>query len=176
MDKRVCVGVVVGAQGVRGAVRIKAFTAEPRAIGEYGPVEDEAARRRFRVSVTGQAKGLVTANLEGVAGRDAAEALKGTRLYVDRASLPTPQEDEFYHADLIGLRAERADGSLLGHVRRVDDFGAGDVVEIAAAEGGELLLPFTKAVVPVVDLEGGRLVVDPPIEVEARPEDGGEDG
>jgi 16S rRNA processing protein RimM len=125
--------------------------------------------------VTGRAKGAVLARIEGVTDRDQAEALKGTRLYVDRAALPALYEAEtYYHADLIGLAAEDREGRSLGRVVAVENFGAGDLLEIAEGPGGQggksLLVPFTRAAVPVVDLEGGRLVVDPPEEVEARAE------
>lgn len=166
---RVCVGVVVGAHGVRGALRIKPFTEQPDGITAYGPVEDEAGARRLRLKVLGTAKGIVTATAQGVADRDAAEALTGTRLYVPRDRLPPPEPDEFYHSDLVGLAALREDGTPFGTVRAVFDFGAGDVIELALADGRVEMLPFTKAVVPVVDLAAGRLVVSPPEVTEARP-------
>lgn len=158
----VCVGVIVGAHGVRGAVRIKSFTAEAGDVTAYGPLSDEAGTRRFVLTTIGRARGAVLAKVEGVGDRNAAEALRGVRLYADRAAFPEPGEDEFYHADLIGLAAERGDGSPLGTVRAIANHGAGDMIEIALAAGGTAVLPFTKAVVPVVDLAGGRLVVDPP--------------
>lgn len=160
--ERVCVGIITGPQGVRGAVRVKSFTAAPEAVAAYGPVEDEAGTRRFELRVVGKAKGVVVATLPGVADRDAAAALKGLRLYVARDALPPPEEDEFYHADLLGLAAELADGTVLGRVRAVHDFGAGDSLEIAPEAGTPLLVPFTRAAVPVIDLAGGRIVVEPP--------------
>jgi len=156
---------VVGAHGVRGLVRIKSFTEAPGDIAAYGPLSDEAGARSFAVRVTGEAKGAILAAIAGVADRDAAEALKGTRLYVDRAALPVPVDaEEFYHADLIGLMAEDRAGRALGRVVAVHNFGAGDLLEIAPEGGQSLLLPFTKAAVPEVDLAGGRLVVEPPAE------------
>lgn len=162
--KRVCLGVIAGAHGVRGLVRIKSFTEAPEDIAAYGPLGDEAGRRRFEIAVKGESKGAVLAAIAGVDNRDAAEALKGTRLYVDRAALPPPEEEEYYHADLIGLVAETRGGERLGRVVAVHNFGAGDILAIEHPDGAELLLPFTKAVVPEVDLAGGRLVVEPPIE------------
>lgn len=165
---RVCVGVVVGAHGIRGGLRVKPFTEDPAAIAAYGPVEDETGERRFRLKVQGHAKGVVTVTAQGVADRNAAEALKGTRLYVARHRLPAPEEDEFYYSDLIGLAAEAEDGTPLGTVKGVFDFGAGDVFELALPDGRSEMLPFTQAVVPVVDVKAGRLVVVPPAVIEAR--------
>ena len=160
---RICLGAIAGAHGVRGLVRIKSFTAAPRDIAAYGPLEDEAGTRRFEIAVKGETKGLVLAALAGVGDRDAAEALKGTRLYVERAALPPPEdEEEYYHADLIGLRAETPDGTGLGRVVAVHNFGAGDLLELERPDGTELLLPFTKAAVPAVDLAAGRLVAEVP--------------
>ncbi|MCP5366184.1 MAG: ribosome maturation factor RimM [Hyphomicrobiales bacterium] len=163
----VCLGVVTGARGLRGEVRIKSFTAAPADIGAYGPLRDAAGGRAFRVKVVGEAKGVVVARIDGIGDRDAAEALKGTRLYLARQALPAPEEDEFYHVDLVGLRADLAGGGTLGTVRAVDDFGAGAVLEVAGGGPGSVIrgtvmVPFTRAVVPVVDIAGGRVVVDPP--------------
>lgn len=171
---RVCLGVVVGVHGIQGAVKVKSFTESPAAVAAYGPVEDEAGRRRFRLKVIGFAKGMVTATLEGIRDRNAAEALKGTRLYVPRERLPQPDEDEVYLSDLIGLRVDLDDGSAWGTVKAVYDFGAGDVLEVARPDGRLEMLPFTKACVPVVDVAGGRLVVAPPDEIEVpEPQAGG---
>ena len=172
---RVCLGVIAGAHGVRGLVRIKSFTEVPLDITAYGPLGDEAGTRHFEVTAKSEAKGMVLAAVAGVTDRDAAEALKGTRLYVERAALPAPEdEEEFYHADLIGLVAEDRAGQRIGRVIAVQNFGAGDLLEIECPDGTELLLPFTKAVVPEIDLVGGRLLVAPPDEVSA--EDSGEGG
>jgi len=158
MGSRVCVGIVVGAHGIKGAVRVKSFTDQATDIGRYGPVEDEAAGRRWVLSVLGEAKGLVNVRLEGVADRNAAEALKGTRLLVPRDKLPQTGEDEFLHADLLGMAAEAPDGAPLGTVKAVLDFGAGEVVELT----GGLMVPFTRAAVPLVDVAARRMVVVPP--------------
>jgi 16S rRNA processing protein RimM len=167
-EERVCLGKVVGAHGVKGLVRVRAFTERPEAVAEYGALQDEQGRRLILEAV-GRAKGAVLARIEGVDDRDQAEALKGARLYVARAALPAIEEAEtFYHADLIGLAAQTADGRVLGRVRAVHDFGAGDLLEIAAEPPGgggareSLLVPFTREAVPKVDLAGGRVVVVPP--------------
>ncbi len=174
MTTRVCVGAIVGAHGIRGEVRIKSFTDQPADLGRYGPVEDEAASRTFRVKVQGLAKGLVIARLDGVESRDAAEALRGRRLYVARSRLPAVDEDEFLTVDLVGLAVEAPDGTQLGAVKAVYDFGAGELIEIAGA-AGTFMVPFTKAAVPVVHIAGGKMVVVPPSyaeedEAEARAE------
>ncbi|CCG41077.1 ribosome maturation factor RimM [Magnetospirillum molischianum] len=163
MSSRVCVGIVVGAQGVRGAVRVKSFTEDPVDIGRYSPVEDEGGSRKLRMVVVGEAKGVVIATLDGISDRNAAEALRGTRLYVDRDRLPGTDEDEFLYSDLIGMVAEAPDGTRLGTIASVGDFGAGDVLEITLADGGAMMVPFSRADVPVVDVAGRRLVVVPPV-------------
>ena len=161
---RVCVAAVAGAHGVRGLVRLKTFTEVPEDCAAYGPLSSQDGSRIFKVELQGRHKALLLARIEGVSDRDQAEALRGTRLYVERAALPEPeQEGEFYHADLIGLAAEFRDGSALGRVRAVYDFGAGDTLELTGTPDGKpLMVPFTLAVVPEVDIAGGRLVVDPP--------------
>lgn len=163
---RLTLGVIRGAHGVRGQVRILSFTAAPEAIAGYGPLTDRTGARSFRLTVVGRTgKGELIARLDGIADRDAAEALKGLELLVARTALP-PLKDErtFYHADLIGLRAWTTDGRDLGRVRAVFDFGAGDVLEIGGGPDlkSAAMVPFTDAVVPEVDVKGGRLIVDPP--------------
>ncbi len=155
-----CLGVITGAHGVHGRVRIKSFTADPAAIGDYGPLADESGTGVFEIRVTGETRGQVIAEIAGVRGRDAAETLKGTRLFVVRAVLPPPGEDEFYHADLIGLAAEIAGTGGSGRVVAIEDFGAGPVLEIEH-DGRRTLVPFTRDAVPTVDLSGGRIVIAP---------------
>ena len=161
-DKRVCVGAVAGAHGVRGAVKIKSFTATPEDIARYGALEDESGERQFTLRLTGAGKGVLIGHLSGITDRNQAEAARGLRLYLQRAALPPTEEDEYYHADLIGLEAVLTDGTTVGPVRAVHDFGAGDTLEIARHEAPPLMLPFTRAAVPTVDLTAGRLVIDPP--------------
>lgn len=168
--KRLCVGVVTGPHGIRGGLRIKSFTAQPADVGAYGPVSDEAGARRFELRVTGQQKGVVLARIEGVTTRDAAEALKGLRLYVERDRLPPAEPEEFYHADLIGLEAVLEDGSPFGTVVTVWDFGAGDSLEVARPSGEMVMVPFTRASVPTVDLTAGRVVIAPPAGLFEKPE------
>ena len=169
MSTKVCVGQFAGAHGVRGLVKVKSFTEDPEAVASYGPLTDERGARSFRLSLQGAMKDLFLARVDGIATREQAQDLAGVRLYVDRSALPeTEDEDEFYHADLIGLRAELADGAVYGVVKALYDFGAGDVLEIRTESGSLEMLPFTKACVPVVDVKGGRVVVDLPAVIEAR--------
>lgn len=160
---RVLVGIVLGAQGVRGRVRVKTFTEQPQAIAAYGALSDETGARRFVLRHIGDSRGAALAEIDGVADRDAAEALKGLRLYADRSALPPPEPGEFYHADLIGLAARSPKGASLGRIVAVHNFGAGDILELKPADGGaSLLLPFSDAVAPIVDVAGGTIVVDLP--------------
>ena len=163
----VCVGVIGKPKGVRGAVRITTYTARPGDVVAYGPVHDGPRGRVLALDLRETIKGGVVAAITGVDDRDAAAALRGTKLYVPRSALPEPDGGEYYHADLIGLRAELADGGAFGTVHAVHNFGAGDIVEVTRADGIRVMLPFNLAVVPKVDLAGGRLVVAP---AEAGPE------
>ena len=160
--QQVCVGIVTGPQGVHGAVRVKSFTEVPEDIARYGPLGDEAGHQSFELQVCGAAKGVVIARLSGVEDRDQAEALRGLRLYLPRSALPQTEAEEYYHADLIGLEAVLGDGTPVGRVRAIHDFGAGDTLELARPGGPPVMVPFTRAVVPVIALAEGRLVLDPP--------------
>lgn len=162
MDRqKVCVGAVAGAFGVRGEVRLKSFCARPEAIAGYGPLATEDGRE-FAVTLGSPIAGGIAARLSGIATRDQAEALRGQRLYADRARLPALADDEFYHADLLGLEVRDLGGALLGRVAAVLNHGAGDLLEVRRPGGASILLPFTREVVPIVDLAAGRLVADPP--------------
>ena len=158
----VCVAAVATAHGVRGALRLRCFTERPEDAIAFGPVFDRRGRELFRLTLVGRAKGGLIVNAPGITDRDQALALKGLELYVPRAALPDPGDEEFYIADLEGLAVERTDGSPLGEVRRVDNYGAGDVIEVRTGDGRLLDLPFDRATVPVVDLVGRRLVVELP--------------
>jgi 16S rRNA processing protein RimM len=153
------VGVILGAQGLKGEVKVKTFTTAPDGIGRYGPLFTEDGRS-FAVKTVRPIKGDSAAlQLKGINDRGSAESLKGVRLYIPRAALPEPKQNEFYHADLLGLRVEDESWKKLGVVCGVHNFGAGDVLEVAIGETDTSFIPFTKAEVPAVDLAGGRLVV-----------------
>ncbi len=168
---RVCVGALAGAFGVMGEVRLKSFCAEPEAVAAYGRLFTEDGARSFDVRLTQPIRGGFAAKLSGVTTREEAEALTGTRLYAERERLPALADDEFYHADLIGLAVQDTGGAVLGEVLAVHDHGAGDILEIRRPGGGAtVLLPFTKATVPTVDLAAGRIVADPPLGLFPEPE------
>ncbi len=165
---RVLLGRFGAPHGVRGEIRLQSFTSDPLAIATYDGLTDKSGARHFRLrSVRPQGKDMLVAKVEGVDDRAGAEALNGVELYLPRELLPAPDEDEFYVADLIGLRAETREGAEIGVIVAVRNFGAGDILEIApVADGETLMFPFTKAVVPAVDLSAGRVVLAPPADVE----------
>lgn len=162
-DTMICVGAIAGAFGVRGEVRLKSFTADPLDIADYAPLTSENGEMSFDVQVVGPIKNGLSVRLSGIDTREQAEALRGVRLCVPRTRLPALPDDEFYHADLIGLEVRDTGGTLLGTVKSVPNHGAGDLLEIAPPGTSEtVLLPFTRAAVPTVDLAAGRIVADPP--------------
>jgi 16S rRNA processing protein RimM len=160
---RVLLGEIGRPQGLQGKVRIRSFTAEPAAIANYGPLEDETGMLVFEIESLRVTAKALTARLKGVESRDQAEALTGTRLFVPRSRLPEREEGEWYHSDLIGLAALAPDGATIGTVIAVHNFGAGDLLEIGPPGGGAtVLMPFTRETVPEVDVEGGWLRIAPP--------------
>ena len=154
--------------GVRGELRLQSFTGDPLAIADYGPLTDKSGKKTFTLlNLRPQGKDMLVVRLKDVDDRDGAQALNGVELYLARDKLPAPDPDEFYLADLEGLRAETTTGAVIGRVVALRNFGAGDILEIAPATGGDTLMyPFTKAVAPIIDLAGGRIVVEPPTETE----------
>ena len=162
-DDRICVGAIAGAFGVKGEVRVKSFCADPEAIGEYGPLWSENGARQFVLVLDRPIKNGFAARIDGVRTKEDADALKGVRLFADRDALPTLPDDEYYHADLIGLTVLDTGGRALGRVSAVHNHGASDVLEV---QGPGLktgaLLPFTLEAVPTVDLAAGRIIADPP--------------
>jgi 16S rRNA processing protein RimM len=156
---RICLGVIVGAKGLRGEVRIKSFTEDPHDVGAYGPVTTDDGRT-FKVTVVGAAQGVVIAKLAGVADRNGAEALKGVQLYVERSALPAPDEGAFYHADLIGAVVRLTSGDVLGKVSALHNFGGGDMMEVGEGRGS-VLIPLAPDVIAELDVKGGQVVVHP---------------
>lgn len=162
-EDRICVGAITGAFGVAGEVRLKSFCADPAAIADYGPLFTRDGVRSFTVKLTRPVAGGLGARVAGVKTKEEADALRGTELYVDRARLPKLPDDEFYHSDLIGLEALDTGGVVLGRVQAVHNHGAGDILEInGVGRKSALMLPFTLAAVPTVDLGAGRIIVDLP--------------
>ena len=166
MAAPVCVARIGAAHGVRGAVRLWTFTEDPLAVKDYGPLMTKDGTRQFEVTHAREAKDHLVVTLKGVASRDDAERLNGLELYVPRDRLPETDDNEYYHTDLIGLAAVTTTEQPLGKVIAIHNFGAGDIIEIAPPQGATMLLPFTNAVVPTVDLAGGRVVIDLPQEID----------
>ena len=167
-DRLVKLGVFGAAQGLRGELRVKSFTDDPKAIASYGALTDGVGGRVFALKcVRALKEDMIVVRVDGVDDRDAAEALTGIELFARRAQLPPPGEGEYYHHDLIGLKASTPKGEILGEVVAVLNYGAGDILEIAPEDGGETLLaPFNAGVVRQVDFDAGRIIVAPPAEAE----------
>jgi 16S rRNA processing protein RimM len=166
MPAQICIARIGAAHGVRGAVKLWTFTEDPLAVKTYGPLLTKDGARSFEVATARAAKGHLVATLKGIATREEAERLNGLELYIAREQLPATDEDEYYHADLVGLAAVTPANEPLGRVIAIHNFGAGDIIEIAPAHGATMLLPFTNTVVPSVDLKGGRVVIELPAEIE----------
>ena len=166
MAASICIARIGAAHGVRGAVKLWTFTEDPLAVLRYGTLATQDGTRQFVVTHAREAKGHLVATLKGIATREDAERVNGIELYIARDKLPATGEGEYYHADLIGLAAVNAAGEPLGRVTAIHNFGAGDIVEIAPPHGAPMLLPFTNAVVPTVDLATGRVVIELPAEID----------
>ena len=164
-QNRICVGVVVGSHGLKGYVKIKSFMVLPEDIAAYGPLTDKNSKRSFNLDlISNNKKGLV-AKLSGVTDRNASEAMRGVELYLSRDLLPKLEDDEFYYADLVGLKVENTNGDTIGIVSMVDNYGAGEIIEVDLQDGGTEMYKISPEVVPEIDMENGRIVVDPPIDV-----------
>jgi 16S rRNA processing protein RimM len=170
MPAQICIARIGAAHGVRGAVKLWTFTEDPFAVKRYGPLSTKDGARQFEVTDAREAKGHLVATLKGVTTRDEAERLNGVELYIAREKLPATREDEYYHTDLIGLAAVTTADRPLGRVIAIYNFGAGDIMEIAPPQGATMLLPFTNAVVPTVDLKTGRVMIELPDEIEGEDE------
>jgi 16S rRNA processing protein RimM len=166
MAAPICVARIGAAHGVRGAVKLWTFTEDPLAVQRYGPLLTKDGARSFEIAQLREAKDHLVATFKGVATRNDAEKLNGIELYIPREKLPETDDGEYYYADLIGLAAVDAANEPIGRVIAIHNFGAGDIIEIAPPKGATMLLPFTNAVVPTVDIEGGRVVIELPQEIE----------
>ena len=163
-DDLLCVGTIAGAFGVRGEVRLKSFTSAPHAIADLAPLVREDGVQEFDVVITGQTKNGLTARMSGIVSKEEADAKKGTKLFVPRSRLPDLPDDEYYYSDLEGLEVFDTGGAPLGQVKSVHNHGASDLLEIKLPNSNAtVLLPFTNAAVPTVDLKLGRIVADPPL-------------
>jgi 16S rRNA processing protein RimM len=162
LARSVLLAAVIGAQGLKGEVKVKTFTATPNALSRYGVLHTGDGRKLVITAFRAAKQGEAVLGFEGVQDRNAAEALKGTELFVERTSLPEPSEDEFYHADLIGLEARDSEGRTLGKVIAVHNFGASDVIELTRADGDSVHLAFTRETVPVINIADGYVVVAVP--------------
>ncbi len=165
---KLLMGRIGAAHGIKGEVRIQSFTEDPLSLVDYGPMSTNKPGLTIKILAARTTTNVLVARLEGINDRNAAEKLNGVELFVDRALLPDPDdEDDFYHADLLGLRVQLSDGTSLGTVSAIPNFGAGDILEVRDERTGDTFLyPFTKAVVPEIRVKEGYLIVDPPIEAD----------
>jgi len=167
--KRVLLGEISGVHGIRGDILIRTYTESPEAIASYGPLSDASGNKTFAIKIVRTTDKGVVARLDGISDRTIAEGLRGTKLYVERAKLPDTEAAEFYHADLIGMKAVAADGTPLGEIVSIQNFGAGDLLELKPISGAATeFIPFEDQWVPRVDLDTGQVVIN-------RPEPGDED-
>ena len=175
-DRRILLGQITGAHGIRGDIMVRTFTADPDGIAAYGNLTDKDGQKPLSLKIVRVTDKGVVARVKGVNDRNGAEALKGRELYVLRSQLPESDEAEYYHADLIGLRAILSDGTALGNVVAVQNFGAGDLLEIRTRDGRDSeFIPFTNACVPVVDIKAQTLTVVPPV-MTGEPEPASDEG
>lgn len=161
-DGKVCIAQIGAPNGVRGDVRVKLFSDDPEALEKYGSLSSADGQAHFTAVSYRPQKTVFIVRFKEITSRNDAESLNGTKLYVDRDLLPEPEDEEFYVSDLIGMRAELEDGSLLGTILTVHDFGAGDLLDIAPPKGKSQLVPFTREAVPHIDLDNGIVTVVPP--------------
>ncbi|HTO40191.1 MAG TPA: ribosome maturation factor RimM [Rhizomicrobium sp.] len=167
MSRDVLLAAIIGPHGLSGDVRVKTFTATPDALGAYGPLHSPSGAPFTITSLRPTKDDEAVVRFAEITDRTASEALKGTQLFVGRSALPAAEDDEFYHADLVGLRAEDEEGRVLGTVTALHNFGAGDVLEITRADGDAVMLPFTREVVPAIEIAAGRVIIAFPEEVQS---------
>ena len=163
----VCLGVILGAHGVRGSVRIRSFTANPSDIASYGPLRTQDGKRNFQITIRGTSRGAILAEIADISQRAIAEQLAGTQLFIERESLPPTKDNEFYHTDLIGLLVRTLDGEEFGKIKNILDHGAGDIIEVQRSDAQSVFFPFTHEVVPKIDISQGFMTIAPPSETDA---------
>ena len=166
-DNRICVGVITGAFGIKGDVKLKSFTANEEDLMTYGVLEDDTGLKKFDIQIIGSGKNFLRAKIKGINTRNEAEELKGVKLFVLREQLPNLDDEEYYYADLVGMSVFDDKGGLIGKVNAIYDFGAGDVLEINNSDNQNIMVPFTKKAVPVVDVKNRKIVINEIIETEA---------
>jgi 16S rRNA processing protein RimM len=172
MPADILIAVVTAVQGLKGEVRVKTFTEAPERLAGYGVLHtSEGHKLEIAALRVSKADGAVV-RFKGIGDRESAMRLVNARLLVGRDALPITGPDEFYHADLVGLRAQDGEGRVIGTVRTIHNFGAGDVIELERLGGGTLLLPFNGDFVPAVDVANGSITVTEPEDVEAREQRG----
>ncbi|MGJ8529516.1 ribosome maturation factor RimM [Maritalea sp.] len=168
-SKRVLMGQIGAAHGIQGQVRIKSHTEDPLALKNYSPLTTNRPGLEIVIKKARLNKTVIVASISGVADRTAAEALNGVKLYVNRDQLPeTQDEDEFYQADLIGLEARFTDGKKYGTITAIQNHGAGDILEIRPVRGPSDLLPFTKKIIPEINVAEGYVILELPLEIEVK--------
>jgi 16S rRNA processing protein RimM len=172
MPADILLGVVTGVQGLKGEVRVKTFTHAPDRLGDYGRLHTPEGRTLEIASLRATRADGAVVRFKGIEDREAAERLVNAKLLVERAALPATPAEEFYHADLVGLRAQDSEGRVIGEIRAIHNFGAGDVVELERLGGGTLLLPFNRDFVPKVDLANKCITITEPEDAEAREQRG----
>ena len=163
MSEELCLGVIIGPHGIKGAVRVKSFTEKPKSIAEYGTLHDKYGKS-FDLQLEGQSKGTLIVSIKGMTTRTQAEVLKGTELFIKRKVLPHTVDGEYYHADLVGLNVYNRDGKKMGVVKAIHNFGAGDIVEVVIAETeNTVLIPFNNNTVPEIDFVKQEMIVEIPL-------------
>ena len=160
-DNRVCLGAIVGVHGIKGELKVKSFTEIDSDIGEYGELENEDGSKKFTIKVVGHSKEILRVKVKGVDDRNLAETLVGNGLYIDHDLLPDTSEDEFYYSDLIGLVVRQGDSEeIIGTINSVNNFGAGDLLELKMNDGSVDMHPFTKEFVPTVNIKDGYIIIN----------------
>jgi len=162
LDRKICVGMIAGAHGVRGLVRLRSFTDDPESIIMYGALSDERGKRTFKPAIKSRAKDFFVAALQGITSREEAEALRGVKLYVPRAALPKTRTREYYEADLVGLAAKDRAGKDFGKILAVHNYGGGPFLEIGQSAKDSFMLPFRALCVLTVDVKGGKILISVP--------------